>query len=422
MVGPPWRQSLQISPRGRHVARCTSQRHQNLHRNFQALRSAALLFVTLTCCLRSQPYSGPYAAARPVVAAYVFAENRALTPGEIDAKKLTRVNYAFANIAEGRIVEGASTDAANLAALTALKKDNPQLTVLVSVGGWLWSGRFSDAALTPASRAVFIDSVEAFITRYHLDGLDVDWEYPGMSGAGNTFRPEDKQTYTLLLKDLRHRFDRMAGELHRPLYLTIAAGASSEFLEHTEMSVVAEYVDTVNLMAYDYYEPENGKPTGNHAPLFTDPADPKAVSADRSVREFQKAGVAARKLVLGVPFYGHVWGQVPATNHGLFQPGQPVPNVYANYAAIESTMLGHGYSRYWDAAASVPFLYNAEKQIFVSYEDPESLTAKCKYVKKQHLKGVMFWDYEGDPSGVLLDAIDTALKSGSYAHDRRKAQ
>ena len=67
----------------------------------------------------------------------------------------------------------------------------------------------------------------------------------------------------------------MSGELHRPLYLTIAAGASSEFLEHTEMSVVAKYVDTVNLMAYEY-EPENGKPTGNHAPLFTDPADPKA--------------------------------------------------------------------------------------------------------------------------------------------------
>jgi hypothetical protein len=34
----------------------------------------------------------------------------------------------------------------------------------------------------------------------------------------------------------------------------------------------------------------------------------------------------------------------------------------------------------------------------------------------------MFWDYEGDPSGALLDAIDTALKSGSYPHDRRKAQ
>jgi chitinase len=375
--------------------------------------SAALLFVTLTGRVWSQPQSAPASAAEPVVAAYVFADGRVLTPGEIDAKKLTRVNYAFANIAQGRMVEGAPADAVNLAALSALKKDNPHLTVLVSVGGWTWSGGFSDAALTPASRSVFIDSVEAFITRYHLDGLDVDWEYPGMSGAGNTFRPEDKQTYTLLLKELRRRFDTMAGTLHRPLYLTIAAGASSEFLEHTEMSEVAKYVDTVNLMAYDYYEPEAGKPTGNHAPLFIDPADPKAVSADRSVREFEQAGVAARKLVLGVPFYGHVWGQVPATNQGLFQPGQPVPNAYATYAAIVSTMLGQGYTRYWDAAASVPYLYNADKQIFVSYEDPESLAAKCKYVKKQHLKGVMFWDYESDPSGVLLDAIDSGLKPGS---------
>jgi chitinase len=73
-------------------------------------------------------------------------------------------------------------------------------------------------------------------------------------------------------------------------------------------------------------------------------------------------------------------------------------------------MLGQGYSRYWDASASVPYLYNAEKQIFVSYEDPESLALKCKYVKQQHLKGVMFWDYAGDPSGILLGVIDTGLK------------
>ncbi len=240
--------------------------------NIRRIGSAALLLATLTC----PGWSKQYPAAEPVIAAYVFTQGLALTPGEIDARKLTRVNYAFANIAEGRIVEGAPADAANLAALTALKKDNPHLTVLVSVGGWLWSGGFSDAALTAASRAVFIDSVEAFITRYHLDGLDIDWEYPGMSGAGHAFRPEDKQTYTLLLKELRRRFDKIAGELHHPLYLTIATGASQEFLEHTEMGEVAKYVDTVNLMAYDYYEPGGDKTTGNHAPLFTDPDRPKS--------------------------------------------------------------------------------------------------------------------------------------------------
>ena len=232
---------MQLSSRCKRVARhCTSPCRDTFRRNIWGL--AALLFVLLTRSVWSQPNPARRAAAEPVVAAYVFAEGRVLAPGEIDAKKLTRVNYAFANIAQGRMVEGAPTDAANFAALTALRKDNPHLTVLVSVGGWTWSGGFSDAALTPSSRAVFIDSVAAFITRYDLDGLDVDWEYPGMSGAGNTFRPEDKQTYTLLLKELRHRFDTIAGTLHHPLYLTIAAGASKEFLEHTEMSQVANYV------------------------------------------------------------------------------------------------------------------------------------------------------------------------------------
>jgi chitinase len=385
----------------------------NSYRNILRILSVALLLITPTCPVWSEPHP----AAEPVIVAYVFTQGQALKPNEIDAKKLTRVNYAFANIAQGRIVEGAPADAANLAALTALKRDNPNLTILVSVGGWLWSGGFSDVALTSASRAVFIDSVDAFITRYNLDGLDVDWEYPGMIGAGHAFRPEDKQTYTLLLKELRRRFDKMAGKLHHPLYLTIATGASQEFLDHTEMGEVAKYVDTVNLMAYDYYEPGGDKTTGNHAPLFTDPADPKAISADRSVREYEKAGVPAQKLVLGVPFYGHVWGQVPAASHGLFQPGQPVPNVYANYSAIVSTMLGQGYSRYWDASASVPYLYNPEKQIFVSYEDPESLALKCKYVKQQHLKGIMFWDYFGDPSGTLLGAIDTGLKPAANPHN-----
>ncbi len=393
---------------------CTLPRHRNFFGNVsRAGRLTILSFTVLLCIV----WSKHCAAAERVVAAYVFPQARVLTPGEIDAKKLTRVNYAFANIANGRIVEGLPTDAANFAALNALKKDNPHLTVLVSVGGWLWSGGFSDVSLTPASRAVFIDSVEAFITRYHLDGLDVDWEFPGERGAGHTFRPEDKQNYTLLLKELRGRLDKMSGKLHRPLYLSTAVGATTDYLEHTEMGEVAKYVDTVNLMAYDYYEPGDQEITGNHAPLFTDPADPRGISADRSVREYEKAGVPADKIVLGVPFYGHVWGQVPATNHGLFQTGKPIPGAYANYAAITSTMLGQGYTRYWDAPASAPSLYNAEKQIFVSYEDPESLALKCKYVNEQHLKGVMFWDYAGDPSGTLLGAIDAGLTSGAGMHD-----
>jgi len=349
--------------------------------------------------------------SQPVVIAYVFPQSSVVQPGEIAAQKLTRINYAFANIQNGVMVNGFPTDAANFAALNALKRQNPSLTVLVSVGGWLWSGNFSDAVLTEQSRKAFIDSVAAFIGKYELDGLDIDWEYPGQAGAGNRFRPEDKENYTEVLKGLRHRFDQEEKTLHRRLYLSVATGADTNWLEHTEMAKVQKYVDTVNLMAYDYYEPGSEPTTGNNAPLFSDPRDPKHVSADQSIRAYEQAGVPAAKIVLGVPFYGHEWGQVPAENHGLFQPGKPVPNAFAKYANVTATMLkpDSGFVRYWDSDSAVPYLYNAAARIFVSYDDPQSMTLKSQYALDHKLAGIMFWDYSGDPTGTLLDAIDRAL-------------
>src|SRR5271155_1173797 len=158
--------------------------------------------------------------AKPAVVAYVFKRNDLIQPGEIAAEKLTRINYAFANLQDGRIVNGFTSDDQNLAALVSLKQKNPSLTVLVSVGGWLWSGSFSDMALTKESRHLFIESVVEFVDRHQLDGLDIDWEYPGQIGAGNHFRREDKQNYTLLLKELRQRFDPQEKKLHRRLFLT----------------------------------------------------------------------------------------------------------------------------------------------------------------------------------------------------------
>jgi chitinase len=349
----------------------------------------------------------------PMVVAYVFTPNALLLPGQIDAHSLTRINYAFANIVDGRMVTGSPADAENLAFLTALRQQNPSLTVLVSVGGWLWSTNFSDISLTPQSRSLFIQSVIDFLARYDLDGLDIDWEYPGMVGAGHPFRSEDRQNFTQLLKELRKRFSRQSKKTHRRLYLTIAAGASNDYLAHTQMNKVQRYVDTVNLMAYDYVEPSSDSLTGHHAPLYANPADARNYSGDASVRAFEQSGVPAHKILLGLPFYGHVWGEVADRDHGLFQPGKPVPKAYAPYSLIAGTMLNQGYVRYWDQLASAPYLYNAEKHIFVSYEDTESITAKCRYVLAHKLGGVMFWDYSGDPTGILLGAINQSLRGAA---------
>jgi len=367
--------------------------------------SAALIFLAL-----GFPSPALHAAtpSRAIVA-YVFPQNSVLQPGQIEPRQLTRINYAFANIAGGRMVTGFDHDAENYAYLTNLKKENPSLTVLVSVGGWLWSTNFSDVSLTAESRAVFIQSVMEFLEKYKLDGLDIDWEYPGMPGAGHPFRPEDKQNFTSLLKELRARFTAATAKTHRRLYLTFAAGSEQSWLDHTEMGKAQQYVDTVNLMCYDYYEAGSDPISGNHAPLFTDPADPKKVSAANSVAIFEKAGVPASKIVLGLPFYGRAWGEVADVNHGLFQPGKVVPNIHATYPLITQTLLNQGYMRYWDEKSSVPFLYNPRQRIFITYEDPESIAAKARFVLAHKLAGIMFWEYSNDPSGTLLRAIDDSL-------------
>ena len=348
----------------------------------------------------------------------MFAKDQVLHAADIDAGKLTRINYAFANLKNGELVEGFAKDAENFSVLTGLRQQHPGLAVVVSVGGWSWSGNFSDAALTPASRAKFIDSAVRFVTRYNLDGLDIDWEYPGLRGAGNTFRPEDKQNYTALLSELRTRFDREEPRLKRHLITSIATGGSQDWLEHTEMAKVAAQVDSVNLMSYDYYGAGEDKITGNHSPLFTDPADPKQVSTDRSIHDYEVAGVPAAKIVLGVPFYGKSWSNVGATANGLFQPGDPPTESFHGYGSLID-LESKGYVRYWDAAASVPWLYNAQTKTFISYDDPQSLAIKCSYVLKHGLEGVMFWELSGDAHGALLLTIDKTLNGaaeGSNEH------
>ena len=349
------------------------------------------------------------ADSKTAVIGYVFPDGAAIQQGEIDPLRLTRINYAFAAIRNGQMVADSPEDAQNLALLTSLRQQNPSLTVLISVGGWNGSGGFSDVALTPASRALFIHSAIALIGRYHLDGLDVDWEYPGQPGDGNRFRSQDKQNFTLLLQGLRGQFDRETAGTGRRLYLTIAAEASEEYLDRTEMAGVQRYVDSVNLMAYDFYEPGSDPITGPLAPLFVSPGEPKQVSANQSVLAFEQAGVPAAKIVLGVPFYGRAWSGVANRNHGLYQPGKPAHPAELPYNRIAGTMLRQGFTRYWDSAASVPYLYNPDRHIFVTYEDPQSLAAKCHYVLTHRLAGVMFWDYSSDPSGTLLGTIDKAF-------------
>jgi GH18 family chitinase len=350
-------------------------------------------------------------AARPVVIAYVFPRGPSvLEPHTIRAEELTHVNFAFANVVGGKVVEGSPLDGESLKVLTGLRQYHPHLKILVSVGGWTWSKGFSDAALTAKSRRVFVASAVDFVRGHDLDGFDVDWEYPGLPGDNNPHRPEDKENFTALMAALRQALDREGVRTGRHLFLTFAAGASRNFIAHTELEKLQAVVDFVNLMTYDFRVAGPGEPAGHHANLYPSPADPEHVSADGAVTDFLAAGVPASKLVLGVPFYGRAWAGLDSRD-AIYRQGTPPPQrLDTSHAGLAALVGRDGWVREWDTSAQAPFLWNEGKKTFVTYEDEESLRLKSRYVREKGLAGVMFWEYTADRSGALLDTLDAALR------------
>lgn len=368
---------------------------------------------------------------------------RDFQPSDIPVEQITHLNYAFANIDEdGRIAIGDPYAAIDKAypgdtwdqpyrgtynqINNVLKSQYPHLQTLISVGGWTWSGRFSDVALTEESRAVFAESCVEFIRTYHFDGVDIDWEYPVCCGlASNTYRPEDRENYTLLLEELRRQLDAAGEEDGRPYLLSIAAAGGIDKLDHYDLSGIAMHCDWVNTMSYDFMGAWDLSITGHHSGLRANPDNPSDnddvrlhYNAAGSVQPWLDAGVSPDKIVMGVPFYGRGWGGVPDINNGLFQSGTSVPpgtwddwssgpTGVNDYFEIEQMLESGQYTRYWDEQAKVPWLYSPTEHggHFVSYDDEESLQYKVDYVQEQGLGGVMFWEITADRTGSLLQVL-----------------
>jgi chitinase len=343
---------------------------------------------------------------KPVIIAYVGGfRGDLLQIDSIDAERLSHINYAFVDVKDNRAwLHNEATDTLNFVRLNQLKKRNPDLKIIISIGGWSWSKNFSDAVLTDSSTANFAKSGVDIVAKYDLDGVDIDWEYPGMIGDGNVYRPEDREHYTLLFKDLRHFLDSLALKTHKKYFVTTAVGGSPDYIAHTEMDKVQLYTDFINVMSYDYDE-SGDTLSAHHSNLFASGNNNKGSSADQSIRDLITAGVPPAKLVIGVAFYGK--GQIMAgtDNHGLNRKTVRTQRGGGFTYINDSLVNRNGFVRYWDAQAKAPYLFNPEKKIFITYDDQESVKAKCDYVKSNHLAGAMFWEYSSDEKEYLLKVI-----------------
>jgi chitinase len=370
-------------------------------------------------------------------------------PADMPLEKLTHVNYAFANISEDGLIEIGDSYAAIEKLYpgdawdqpyagtynqlnNVLREQYPHIQTLISVGGWTWSGRFSDVALTEESRVRFAESCVEFIRQYNFDGVDIDWEYPVEGGlASNTRRPEDGANYTLLLQELRDQLDQAGLEDDQTYLLTIASPAGWDKVRHLDIEALSDVLDFINIMTYDLRGAWDLSTTAHHAGFFENPDDPSdgndiaaKYNVNWVVNEFLNQGADPQKIVLGIPFYGRSWGGVsdPLGNGGLFQPASLVPpgtwddwssgaTGINDYFEIEEMISSGSYTRYWDDIAKVPYLYSPSQHQghFISYEDEESLTFKLDYILEEKLGGVMFWEVTGDRNDSLLDVINTAF-------------
>lgn len=352
------------------------------------------LLVLQTNMVAGQQAPHPY-----VIIGYVTGDG--WTKEQIDPNKVTHINYAFAVPAENNALAPLTAkDSANLAVLTSLKAVNKNLKILISVGGWGGCNYFSDAALTDESRRTFANSAAQLLRKHRLDGVDIDWEYPDQIGAGNIYRPADKQNFTLFLKAIRERLDEQGKQDNRTgvnhYLLTAATGGDTAFVNHTELGKAQQYLDYVNIMTYDLYH-GNDKVTGHHSPLYQSAkGDHSRNSTADAVDGHIRAGVPANKIVLGIPFYGRGWTDAQPKDNGLFQPAPGKHMFISHDELVDKYINKNGYVRYWDADAKAPYLWNPTTRTFISYADEESFGYKTDYIKSKKLAGVMFWEYMYD--------------------------
>ncbi len=85
-----------------------------------------------------------------------------------------------------------------------------------------------------------------------------------------------------------------------------------------------------------------------------------------------------------------------AMNLASGRPGSYLAAYGLNPATNPADRLTGTYVRHYDATLVAPWLWNAQKQVFISTEDEQSLGVKAQYVANRGIGGVMFWEFAGD--------------------------
>ncbi len=342
------------------------------------------------------------------------------------AAKVTHINYAFGNVVDGKCAIGDSwadyempitadnsvsgkADTAdqplkgNFNQLRQLKAKYPHIKILWSFGGWSWSGGFTEAAKDPAAFARSChDLVEDPRWADVFDGIDIDWEYP--NACGLTCDTSDATAYADMMRALRTEF----GSKYLVTAAVTADASPGGKIEAADYAGAAQYLNWYNVMTYDFFGAwaANG-PTAPHSALTPYNGIPqKGFTSAEAIAKYKSLGVPAKKLLLGIGFYGRGWtgvtqsapggtatGAAPGTYEAGFEDYKVLKKSCPATGTVGGTAYAHCGSEWW------------------SYDTPATILGKMSWAEKQGLGGAFFWEFSGDTSnGELVKAINNGLR------------
>ncbi|CAK9034264.1 unnamed protein product [Durusdinium trenchii] len=388
-------------------------------------------------------------------------------PSDIPADKITHLNYAFAMIHSStfKIRHFEDNDVSNWGTGTwetpcsqqsewcskglyeqvnDLKATHPHLKTLISIGGWSfnlpesedaesatrmkrldsgWSEYvFSDMVSTAENRQKFVDSAIDFCRTWGFDGLDLDWEYPGYIGRGG--RTTDKANFALLLSELRSAFDAEGSATGKaPLLLTAAVGIGPTTADNAyDVPALNQYLDFINLMTYDMYGGWSPEKTAIHSQLYAGPGDSFGdgvpLSGEYAVNDWISRGASVNKLALGLVTYSRSFqlqssaaGQGPGAagvGYGATQPYSKQKGLASYYEIL--TLISQGAQKSYDASRCGAYLQKDD--LWMGFDDEESVRCKAAFIKEKGLIGGLMWDLPEDdfPNGSpITTAFSQAL-------------
>lgn len=291
-----------------------------------------------------------------------------LPPQNIKFENLTHIIHSFAwPASNGDLEMYPGMPSASLIDAT----HNAGKKVLLAFGGWGQSAGFAPMAADSSARANFINNVVQLFTQYGYDGIDLDWEYPSNITEGKNL--------TTLVKELRERFDNENPEWT----ISMAVGAGSWTGQYLEYQIMKDYVEWFGVMTYDFHGSWTSH-AGHNSPLYH-PSTCSDGSCDSGIKYLiNTRQVPKNKVLMGIPFYGREFNAA-----GIYQT-RTGSTADLSYNAVLSR-LNDGWEYYWDDFSKSPYLLNTVHTKFITYENPQSVGAKCNYAVNNGLKGVMMW-------------------------------